>query len=78
MKRMNKVRAVEEFQRLYKSLYLKKADYLEAQQQWSIYTDHLCRSGLITERQYTTWSTPFPEGKHLRPTRAMLESEVCR
>ena len=78
MKRMTKAKAVDEFQRLYKFLYLRKADYWEAQQQWSFYTDHLCKSGLITLRQYNNWKTPFPEGKHLRPTRAMLESEVCR
>ena len=78
MKRMNKVRAVEEFQRLYKNLYISHADYWRGQEAWAEYTDHLCESGLITQRQYDRWATPFPEGKPLRPTRRMLESEVCR
>lgn len=78
MKKMNKAKAVDEFQRLYKNLYLCCADYCAAQFAWSEYTDHLCKSGLITQKQYDRWAAPFPEGKQLRPTRKMLESEACK
>lgn len=33
---------------------------------WSYFTDSLCKDGRITDRQFSTWSTPFEYGKHLR------------
>lgn len=26
---------------------------------WNNYTDHLCKSGVITLKQYETWTNPF-------------------
>lgn len=73
---MTKAAAVKEFQSQYIGLYINKSDYWTAQLAWSEYTDHLCKSGLITQKQYDRWATPFPEGKPLRPTRRMLERVV--
>lgn len=73
---MTKKQAVKEFKSLYIELYINHADYWTAQLAWSIYVDDLCKSGTITQRQYDTWTTPFPYGKHLSPTKAMLEKNV--
>ena len=74
---VTKEEAVREFKTFYAHLYINKVDYWEAQQQWSFFTDSLCREGRITLKQYQSWSTPFPEGKRLKPTRKMLE-RWCR
>jgi len=73
---MTKEQAVRDFKREYADLYIKKVDYWTAQLAWSTYVDELCKNGQITQRQYDTWSTPFPYGKHLRPSREQLEREV--
>lgn len=38
-------------------------DYWTVEEMWSSYTDYLCKSGQITNRQFSTWSTPFEYGK---------------
>ena len=72
---MTKAEAVRDFKSTYSSLYINKADYWTAQFAWSCYTDYLCKGGKITNQQFATWSTPFPYGKPLKPTRKMLEYE---
>jgi hypothetical protein len=57
--------AVREFKRMYVGLYINQVDYWTAQQAWAEYTDSLCKSGQITEKQYMNWTTPFPYGKPL-------------
>lgn len=72
---MTKAEAVKDFKDIHMSLYISRADYWTAQLAWSCYMDYLCRDGKITDRQFRTWSTPFPYGKKLKPTRDMLEEE---
>lgn len=56
----------EQAVREFKSSHAKgKYDYWTAQLEWSIYTDGLCKDGIITQKQYETWSTPFIYGKHV-------------
>ena len=59
--------AVKEFKMTYKNLYKNAVDYWTAQQKWAFYTDRLCKEGIITEKQFMNWATPFPYGKHLKP-----------
>ena len=73
---MTKEQAVRDFKREYADLYIKKVDYWKAQLAWSTYTDNLCKSGQITQKQWSSWSTPFPYGKRLRPSREQLERAV--
>lgn len=40
-------------------------DYWHAQEIWASFTDGLCKDGVITQRQYETWLTPFPYGKSI-------------
>jgi hypothetical protein len=74
---MTKEQAVRDFEEIYVDLYLQKADYWTAQQAWSAYVDNLCKNGEITQKQYSTWSTPFEYGKHLKPTRKQLEKQLA-
>ena len=62
---MTKVEAYKIFKRMYKGLFLAEADYWKAQLMWAGFTDCLCKSGQITQKQYSNWSTPFKYGKHL-------------
>ena len=62
---MTYIRAVKEFKETHKSLWEEHADYWKAQEMWSAYTDNLCKSGQITQKQYDTWETPFPYGVRL-------------
>lgn len=68
--------AVKEFKELYRNLYIRHADYWTAQLAWSDYTDMLNRDGRITDHQFSNWATPFPYGKHLKPSKQQLEMEV--
>ena len=34
-------------------------DYWTAQLAWSEFTDNLCKSGEITQKQWSNWATPF-------------------
>lgn len=58
--------AVREFKRSHRYLWEMGADYWTAQLEWAIYTDNLCKEGLITEKQWNTWQTPFTYGKPLK------------
>ena len=40
-------------------------DYWTLQFEWSTYTDGLCKAGEITQKQWSTWATPFEEGKRV-------------
>lgn len=75
---MTKEQAVSIFKEQYIDLYIKKVDYWTAQLAWSTYVDGLCKDGQITQRQYDNWSTPFPYGKSLRPSRWQLEYAANR
>lgn len=35
------------------------SDKVALREAWNNYTDSLCKDGLITERQYETWTNPF-------------------
>jgi hypothetical protein len=34
-------------------------DRIWLNEEWINYTDSLCRDGLITEKQYNNWSSPY-------------------
>lgn len=68
--------AVREFQNTHRKLYIDRVGYWTAFECWDAYTDMLCKNGEITERQCSTWSTPFPYAKPLKPTKRILEMEV--
>lgn len=70
---MNKAQAVKEFKWQFHQLYIDKVDYWTAFEAWDNYTDTLCKNGTITQHQRNTWSTPFPYGKNLKPTKGQLE-----
>lgn len=70
---MTKAQAVKEFKWQFYQLYVDRVDYWAAQEQWAAYTDALCKNGTITQHQWDTWSTPFPYGKHLEPSKEQLE-----
>ena len=36
-----------------------KSDVTAVREAWNNYTDGLCKSGYISERQYDTWTNPF-------------------
>lgn len=36
-----------------------RGDDIAKQQYWNDYTDSLCKSGMISNHQYNTWSNPF-------------------
>ncbi len=36
-----------------------KNDSVAIREEWSIYTDSLCKSRQITMKQYETWDNPF-------------------
>ena len=61
--------AVRQFKLEYRNLWEKEVDYWTAQFEWSCYTDSLCKEGLITQKQWSTWETPFPYGQRLRKPR---------
>lgn len=63
---MTKAQAYKMFREIYSYLWEENADYWSAQEMWSFFTDSLCRDGVITQKQFATWSTPFPYGKPLR------------
>ena len=68
--------AVKNFQRDYRKIYIDKVDYWMAHEVWAEYVDGLNRDRQITDRQASTWSTPFPYGKTLKPSKKQLEYEV--
>lgn len=36
-----------------------KNDIIAKREAWSCHTDALCKDGIITENQYSTWSNPY-------------------
>lgn len=54
-----------EFRRLYPALFLKKngklMDKPRVFQMWNDWTDSLCKSGQITQKQYDTWTGPLQD-----------------
>ncbi len=68
--------AVKNFKRDYRRLYIEKVDYWTAHECWAFFVDDLNKSGDITNKQASTWSTPFPYGEPLKPSKAQLEMEV--
>ena len=36
-------------------------DKIQTAENWSTYTDYLCRNGQITMKQYESWSNPFTQ-----------------
>lgn len=68
--------AVKEFEYICSDLYIKQVDYWTGQLAWSEFVDGLCKEGRITQKQYSTWETPFPYGKRLSPKRKQLERKV--
>ena len=60
MKKMTKVKAVKDFRILYKTFTnYRKGDVIAKRTEWNDFTDHLCKQGLITSKQYDTWDQPF-------------------
>lgn len=39
--------------------YQKHQDITAKREAWNNYTDHLCKCGRITLKQYETWTNPF-------------------
>lgn len=62
---MTYIKAVADFKRVYKDLWENHVDYWTAFEAWSTYIDSLCKDRQITQKQYNTWSTPFPYGRRL-------------
>lgn len=75
-KPLNKAKVIDEFEKLYRKLYIEKVDYWTAQLAWAEFIDGLNKEGKITDRQASIWTTPFPYGKHLKPNKKQLEYEV--
>lgn len=46
-------------------LFERHVDYWTGQLAWSEWTDSLCKDGIITQKQWSNWATPFPYGKRL-------------
>ena len=61
--------AVKQFKAENLELWMKEVDYWTAQLAWATYTDSLCKAGIITQKQWSSWSTPFPYGKRLKKPR---------
>ncbi len=54
--------AVKEFKR---NLRNGEYDYWAVQEMWAAYTDAMCKAGEITQKQWSTWATPFEYGKRI-------------
>lgn len=59
---MTKAEALKQFKsdlNEYNPSFLKSGDTVAKREEWSIYTDALCKNGDITMKQYESWSNPF-------------------
>jgi len=59
---MTKAQALKEFRYSWKvaTKGTKRAtDSIDKREQWSYYTDALCKEGYITMKKYESWSNPF-------------------
>lgn len=61
--RLTKKQALETFKSVLKenqeSYNLIIKDRTALREAWNNYTDSLCKDGMITERQYETWTNPY-------------------
>ena len=48
-----------------RELFEKHVDYWTGQLAWSTWIDGLCKDGVITQKQWNNWKTPFRYGKNL-------------
>jgi hypothetical protein len=61
MNKLTKVEAVKQFKESYKEFIQEmksKKDITALNTQWHMFTDGLCKDGLISQRQYENWMTP--------------------
>ena len=57
---MTKKEALSAFRVLYKTFTnYRPGDTTAKRTEWNDFTDHLCKQGLITSKQYDTWDQPF-------------------
>jgi len=61
--RTTKAQALEQFRYNWKVIVMQhprlKNDSVWKRDEWSYFTDRLCKEGYITLKQYETWSNPF-------------------
>lgn len=55
---MTKQQALKEFNDTI-APQIPKGDKPMFREAWNNFTDHLCKSGFITGKQYSNWSNPF-------------------
>jgi len=61
-KYITKQEAIEHFNNYYLPEVIAKYgkdDVIAIREEWSFFTDALCKDGAISPRQYDTWSNPF-------------------
>ena len=68
--------AVRQFKIQNRKLFNDRVDYWTGWEAWDCYVDILHRNEEITDRQRFIWSTPFPYGKRLKPSKLTLQAEV--
>lgn len=60
---MTKKEAVQQFKRMWaqevRANPRLRNDIPARDESWNNWTDYLCKDGVITPRQYSTWSHPF-------------------
>lgn len=58
--KMNKNQAFDQFKETYAEFIKEnKNDKVAIRTAWNDYTDFLMKDGMITEKQYKTWTQPF-------------------
>ena len=63
MRTITKAQALDQF-RYNWSVYIKenpnrRGDSIAKREEWSYFTDSLCKEGYITMKKYESWSNPF-------------------
>ncbi len=56
---MTKIKALKQFNEIWKNSKYKKTDVIAKRTMWNDYTDALCKDGIITTNQYINWHQPF-------------------
>lgn len=56
--KLTKAQAIQQFRELYNGA-IPREDVIARREEWSNFTDSLCKDGLITEYQDRTWTNPF-------------------
>jgi hypothetical protein len=63
MRTTTKAQALEQFRYNWKCATLSnpnlKGDSIAKREEWSYFTDSLCKEGYITMKKYESWSNPF-------------------